>query len=114
MICAQSTPTGTLSPQDITENLNRFAEGMPQHGQRVLLVVPDLTRTAPIDVVYQTIYPILARRFRDVDVMVALGTHQPLTEQQICLRLGISEQQHQETYTQSRFFNHAFDDPEQL
>ncbi len=114
MICAQSTPTGTLSPQDINANLCRFAEEMPQHGQRILLVVPDLTRTAPIDVVYQTIYPILARRFRDVDVMVALGTHQPLTDQQICQRLGISEQQHKDTYTQSRFFNHAFDDPEQL
>lgn len=114
MICAQSSPNGTLSPLNITQRLTEFAQQLPKHGERIMLIVPDLTRTAPIDVVYQTIYPILAKRFRDVDVMVALGTHQPLTEQQICHRLGISEEQHQQQYTQSRFYNHAFDDETEL
>ncbi len=114
MICAQSAPSGTLSCDDIQQQLTRFAESMPRHGGRILLIVPDLTRTAPVDVVYKSIYPILAKDFQAIDVMVALGTHQPLSEAQICQRLGITVEQHQQLYNKSRFMNHCFDDTSEL
>lgn len=77
--------------------------------KRVLLIVPDGTRTAPIGLVFQTLHRELGPVTRALDVLVALGTHQPMSEAAICQRLEISEQERQVDYARVKFFNHAWD-----
>ena len=45
------------------------------------------------------------------DVMIALGTHQPMSEEAICHRLEISEEERRGKYGAVRLFNHEWDNP---
>jgi len=82
--------------------------------KRVLLIVPDGTRSAPIGMVFEALHERLAPVVQALDVLVALGTHQPMSEAAICQRLEISEAQRRETYGRVKFFNHAWDNPDAL
>jgi len=80
----------------------------------VLLIVPDGTRTAPVGVVFQTLHKQIAGVAGGFDVLIALGTHQPMSESAICKRLEISEADRRSTYGAVKFFNHAWDQPSAL
>jgi nickel-dependent lactate racemase len=49
-----------------------------------------------------------------MDVLIALGTHQPMSEEAICDRLEISLEERQNKYEKVQFFNHEWDNPEAL
>lgn len=82
--------------------------------KRVLLIVPDGTRTGPIGLMFQTLYRRIGPATKAFDVLVALGTHPPMSEAAICRRLEISEQERRETYGKVKFTNHAWNDPSAL
>ena len=46
---------------------------------------------------------------KQLDVLVALGTHQPMTEEQICTRLGMTPSEHNSKFASVRFFNHEWE-----
>ena len=79
--------------------------------RRVLLIVPDYTRTAPLPVLFPALRQLLRPEVAALDVLVALGTHPPMPEQQIRGMLGIAND---DPCDDVGLFNHAWDDPEQL
>lgn len=83
-------------------------------GQRILLIIPDATRTAPLPLLFGALYERLRPLVAQLDVMVALGTHPPMSEQQICKLLGIDPNERQRLFYQTQFFNHEWDRPERL
>jgi nickel-dependent lactate racemase len=83
-------------------------------GRKVLLIVPDATRTAPVGVFFRSLHEQLAVAAAAFDVMVALGTHAPMTEAAICRRLEIPEDERRGRYAAVRLLNHAWNDPAQL
>jgi lactate racemase len=83
-------------------------------GKKVLMIVPDGTRTAPVGLMFQTIHEQIGSFTAALDVMVALGTHPPLSNAAICRRLEISEEDRSTTYRDVRFFNHEWHNPEAL
>jgi nickel-dependent lactate racemase len=90
------------------------AKACPAHdyrGKRVLVIVPDGTRTAPIGPLFKSLHGQLAVVAQSLDVLIALGTHPPMSEAAICRRLGIREDERQPAYGKVRFFNHAWNDP---
>jgi len=112
---------GHCSPSDRIVSATQVAELLAQtcppekyQGQRVLLIVPDNTRTAPVGLLFQALHRQIAEATKALDVMIALGTHQPMSEAAICERLEISRAQRKETYGKVRFFNHAWNDPAAL
>lgn len=82
--------------------------------KRVLLIVPDGTRTAPIGLLFDALFRQIGHVTEAFDVLIALGTHQPMSEAAICRRLEITEKARQTEYAQVRFFNHAWDQPSAL
>ena len=46
-----------------------------------------------------------------LDVMIALGTHQPMSEEAICHRLEISLEERRAKYGSVRLFNHEWNNP---
>ncbi len=46
--------------------------------------------------------------------MIALGTHQPMSEEAICRRLDMTLEQRQTRYRDVAFFNHEWDNPAAL
>src|SRR5687768_1073718 len=82
--------------------------------KKVLVIVPDGTRTAPVGLVFKTLFAQIGEATTNFDILIALGTHQPMSEEAICERLEISMAEHQAAYRKVRFFNHAWDNPAAL
>jgi nickel-dependent lactate racemase len=83
-------------------------------GRRVLAIVPDETRSAPLDVVFPILHDLIAGQAAAFDVLVALGTHPPISDQAINRRLGIQPSEREGKYRNTRFMNHRWSDPGQL
>ena len=79
-------------------------------GKKVLLIVPDGTRTCPLDIMFTGVFDQIGGVTAALDVMIALGTHQPMSEEAMCERVGITMEQRRAEYSRVRFFNHAWDD----
>jgi len=82
--------------------------------RKVLLIVPDGTRTAPIGMVFRTLHEQIGGVTAAFDVLIALGTHQPMPEAAIRQRLEISEAERNGVYRSVRFFNHEWNNPSAL
>jgi len=103
-----------LHEEAIREACTAAIAGWNVHGKRVLMIVPDHTRSAPMDVMFRVLGDILAEESCSFDVLVALGTHPPMTDDAINLRLGITAHDRAGKYSGSKFMNHAWNDPSQL
>ena len=90
------------------------ARAMPEEDfrdRRVLLIVPDGTRTAPVGTMFKSIHDQIGGTVAALDVMIALGTHQAMSEEAIEQRLEIAHEERTGPYASVQFFNHAWDDP---
>ncbi|MGC8742313.1 MAG: lactate racemase domain-containing protein [Verrucomicrobiia bacterium] len=99
------------------EVLRVIATAMPAEdyrGKRVLLIIPDHTRTAPVGMVFKYIHENIGGVTRALDIIVALGTHSAMSEEAICERLEISIQERREKYGNVKFINHEWNNPEAL
>ncbi len=103
-----------LSDDEVRELAAQAVGSLDALGKRLLLIVPDHTRTAPIPLMFRTLYELLADRVEALDVLVALGTHPPMTMDQIYHLIGINALQHEARYPKTRFFNHLWKDPDAL
>lgn len=83
-------------------------------GQRVVLIIPDGTRTAPVGMMFKALHRHLAPITRKLDVLVALGTHPPMSEEAINARLEITADERRSTYAQVAYINHEWDNPAAL
>ena len=83
-------------------------------GRRVLVIVPDGTRTAPVGLLFKTLHAAIGEVTNRLDVMIALGTHQPMSEEAICGRLEISLHERKSAYRRVGFINHEWDNPAAL
>jgi nickel-dependent lactate racemase len=84
-------------------------------GKRVLAIVPDHTRTAPIDLMFRVLHDeVTGGGAKAFDVLIALGTHPAMTEEAINQRLGLTPAERAGKYARTLIFNHAWNDPAQL
>ena len=86
----------------------------PLDGKKILVIIPDHTRTAPIDVMFRVLYELLAPRAHLLDFLMALGTHPPMSDEAINHRVGITSMDRTNKYPKARFFNHLWKDSNQL
>lgn len=103
-----------VSLQKVSEIVAAACQAKEYRDKKVLCIVPDGTRTAPIGLLFQTLFQQIGEVARNLDVLIALGTHQPMSEAAICERLEMSENERREKYRKVRFFNHAWDNPDAL
>ena len=81
-------------------------------GKRILMIIPDNTRSGPIGDIFKIIYEFLGPKAKAVDCLVALGTHQPMSEEQICARLSMTPDERKSKYAAVKFFNHEWEEPQ--
>ncbi|MEE4311711.1 MAG: lactate racemase domain-containing protein [candidate division KSB1 bacterium] len=103
-----------LMRRDVEQVCADTLESRQLDNKRVLVVIPDHSRTAPIDMMFDVLYTLLAERADTLDFLIALGTHPPMSESAIYQRVGITAELHRNMYSKARFFNHHWDDPEKL
>jgi lactate racemase len=78
-------------------------------GKRVLIIIPDGTRTMPMPEMFGLFEEILGPRVSTIDYLVALGTHQPMTDAQLTRLVGRPVVDGRAG--SSRIFNHRWDVP---
>jgi len=103
-----------VSPSQVTDLIAQACPAKDYRGRKVLLIVPDGTRTAPVGLMFQTLFEQIGSAVAQMDVLIALGTHQPMSEAAICGRLEISDADRAAKYRAVRFFNHEWDNPAAL
>src|SRR3712207_1537316 len=114
MVVGQGNAAETLAPEQVQRLLAQAFDPMPLDGKRVLVIIPDGTRTAPIPLIFRLLYEQLGRRVAQLDYLIALGTHQPMGEAAIERLVGVSEQERAKQYPNVQVFNHRWDLPEML
>ena len=98
-----------LSQDAVLELLYRELEGQFLN-QRVLILIPDHTRTLPLPFLFRSLVEVL-RESKQIDFMVALGTHPPINKQQLCNLVGITDEERNTLYSKIGLLNHAWNDP---
>ena len=105
-------PGQLLTEQQILETLQSGLGGQYTH-QKVLVLIPDHTRSLPLPFLFRALVEVL-RDTRQLDFMVALGTHPPLSEASLNTLVGLTAAERATRYAHIGLFNHAWDNPEAL
>src|SRR5271166_1157575 len=112
---ARTSPAGSyLTTEQVLEVINEACPISEYRGKKVLLIVPDATRTCPLGMLFKGIFERIGTDAAAFDVMIALGTHQPMSEEAMCSRLEISVEERHAKYGTVRLFNHEWDNPSGL
>jgi nickel-dependent lactate racemase len=113
-VVGSASPERPLSEQQVRAIAAEALAPLGLAGKRVLLIVPDLTRTAPVGLLFRILHDLIAADARSLDVLIALGTHPALSEEAIHRRLEITAPERAGKYRRVRLLNHAWDDPAAL
>lgn len=89
-------------------------EPLPLDGRRVLVLIPDGTRTAPIPLMFRLLNESIGPRAARLDYLIALGTHPPLPEPAIDRLVGVPAAERRVRYPNVALFNHRWDLPDML
>ena len=100
-----------LSDQDIREQLAALRAEYRLAGQRLLVIIPDQTRTAPVSRFFRLLHEVCGEDAARLDFLIALGTHPFLTEAEKLRRVGLSPEQKRRLYPRTRILNHRWDRP---
>jgi nickel-dependent lactate racemase len=111
MIIGQGSTTETLTAESVRELLARALQPMAIDGGRVLVIIPDGTRTAPIPLLFRLLYEEIGSRVARLDYLIALGTHQPMSEDRIDRLVGVTAGERAERYPNVDVFNHQWNVP---
>lgn len=114
MLIGRGAPDTVLTDDDVQQVLAEAFDSQPVDGKRVLVIIPDGTRTAPIPLIFRLLYEQIGRRAAQLDYLIALGTHQPMSDQAIERLVGLTMAERAAHYPDVRIFNHRWDLPETL
>jgi lactate racemase len=115
MSLASTTSIGVGAPGarlDAAQVQAIVAEGLASlalDGRRLLVIIPDGTRTMPVGLMVQAIETAVGARVDALDYLVALGTHQPMSDAQLAHLVGRPVADGR--MGTRRIFNHRWDDP---
>jgi nickel-dependent lactate racemase len=104
----------TLSEADVRQRISERLDTSEFANKKVLLIVPDATRTAPLPLLFDAVHGELTGVGATVDVMIALGTHPGMPDDAILKLLGISDEDRAGKFANVGLFNHEWDNPDAL
>jgi lactate racemase len=110
MIYERISPSGNLGERELDAFIAEATESFPIDGKRLLVIIPDGTRTAPLPLFYKLLHTHLGTRVRTLEYLIALGTHQPMTAEAIDVLLG----RNGGDVPRYTVHNHRWNDPAQL
>ncbi len=107
-------PKASLNQIDIAKILEKELQDKFARSDRILVIIPDATRTAPLPTIFPLICDLLLGQVAALDFLIALGTHPPMSEQARLTLVGISDAERRNRYSNINLFNHVWDDPSEL
>lgn len=113
-VISKSAFPGQVAGAQVSELVTQALPVSEYRNRRVLLIIPDGTRTARVGLMFKSIFQQIGEVTQHLDILVALGTHPPMSEEAICARLEITLEERRARYAKVRFFNHEWDNPAAL
>jgi nickel-dependent lactate racemase len=99
-----------MSDEGLREVVASAASSGSFDNKRVLVIIPDGTRTMPMAQMYSALKELLKPRTKALDYLVALGTHPPMNDMQLSKLMGHGVVDG--SIDDSRIFNHRWEDPD--
>jgi len=103
-----------LSDRQIGEIIESAAARIEPAGKRILVIIPDHTRSCPLGTIVRCLRKSIGRAADKLDFLIALGTHPPLGEVQIDSLLDIEPGRRREVLGDSEVFNHDWKNPDAM
>ena len=103
-----------LNEGQVRQIVEQATQSLDLDNKKVLVIIPDATRTAPVGLLFRALFDAIGERVALFDLLIALGTHQPMSEDAINARLEISAAERAGKFSKVRVFNHVWDDAGQL
>ena len=88
MVIGNGLKEGYLTNYELREIVSEGINSLSLDGKRLLVLIPDATRTMPMPFMFDLLQEILGQRVKQMDFLVALGTHQPLSDIQLSALVG--------------------------
>ncbi|HNX26546.1 MAG TPA: lactate racemase domain-containing protein [Phycisphaerae bacterium] len=104
----------TLNHEEVRQVISQAAASISPAGKKVLVIIPDHTRTCPLPQVVRELYEFIGKKASKFDLLIALGTHTAMTDEQIDRLLGVEPGRRGEVFPDVNVFNHEWKNPESL
>jgi len=101
---------GYLSEEEVGAVVREGLAALPVDGERVLVLIPDGTRTMPMPLLFGLLERELAPRVKALDFLVALGTHRAMSDEQLSHLVG--REVKNGCAGRIRVMNHAWERPD--
>lgn len=108
-VIGRGKPDDFLTDEEIRSIVAEAFGKWDLSGQRVIIIIPDGTRTGPIPAMFRILHDQLSGKVAALDYLIALGTHQPMSEDAINRHVGISEEERKGRFKDVRIFNHIWE-----
>ncbi|MCM8761924.1 MAG: lactate racemase domain-containing protein [Candidatus Omnitrophica bacterium] len=116
MYRGKGSKTEPIYSEQLYEIIKEVLSGIKDFsGKKVLVVIPDTTRSGPTDIIFKYIHKVLSSaNAKKVDFLIALGTHPPMPEEKVNTFLNITVKDRKTIYRKTEIFQHEWDKPEGL
>ncbi len=108
-VIGKGFPDRYLTEEETRQVVSEALSRLSVDGKRVLILIPDGTRTMPMPLMAGLFDELLRPRLAALDYLVALGTHQPMNDAQLSRLLG--RQVVNGCAGESTIYNHDWQDP---
>ncbi len=112
LLAGKGLTDGYLDEGETYNLLKQAFDAMELAGKRVLVLIPDKTRSCPLPMLFRAMVDLLIWRVRKLDFLIALGTHQPMPKEEIHHMLGICNGERSSLYREVGIFNHMWSEPD--
>jgi len=108
-VVGRGVAEGFLPDEELARLAKEGLARLPVDGRRLLVIIPDGTRTMPMPLMFDTLERELGHRVAALDYLVALGTHSPMSDAQLARHVGQAVVDGKAG--NRRILNHRWDDP---
>ena len=105
-------PDRTLGEEEVAGFVAEQLAGIDADGRSVCVLVPDGTRAFPLPLLVRAVHRALHGRASRLTVLVALGTHAPMSEDALAAHLGYTGRNLSDVYPGTEVRNHEWWKPE--
>jgi lactate racemase len=113
-VIGNGTPHQFLTEDQVKAIIIQGLDSLPLAAKRVLILIPDSTRTMPLPLFFREITSHLQGKVRQLDFLVALGTHPAMSDDALLRLVGITAEEKATRYANIQLLNHAWKDPQSL
>ncbi len=112
MVIGKGYENKSLTEAEVRKLMSQALAKVDLTGKRVLIIIPDGTRTAPMPQMFRLFFEYLGDTVAALDYLIALGTHQPMSEEALNKHVGLTPAERTGKYAKVNIFNHHWELPD--